>query len=490
MRRAAAALLTVLAALIACAAGVRADPGAPTVIILSLDGVRHDYLDRAEFPALDRIARDGLRAGRLVPVYPSSTFPGHVSLATGATPAVHGIVDNRFWDRARRERFDYANDASWIEAEPLWAAAERQGVPAATFFWVGSETDWHGVGARYRVAPFDAKVDEAVKVARILAWLDLPARERPRLVMTWWHGADHAGHAKGPDHPDVVKELAAQDRQLGALLAGLDARGAWSHTTLFVVSDHGMTRAEHSVPIARALRSAKVRAHLEVGTSVAHVFLDDPAELVRAERALAGLAGVHVDRREALPASLHLSHPTRTGDLVARVEPPYTFADAGPFACAWELLGMINPVRHGSTPEEVARYRVEPYVVAADVYTAKGHLGRGGWTWYTGSASWMYRVALESILGFKQRGEMLFIEPCIPTGWKEFTIDYRVGASTYEIIVENPDGLESGTVELTVDGNAGQKAIRLVDDGKHHRVTASLRSAASSTQSQPAKARL
>ena len=93
-------------------------------------------------------------------------------------------------------------------------------------------------------------------------------------------------------------------------------------------------------------------------------------------------------------------------------------------------------------------YKVEPYVVAADVYTAKGHLGRGGWTWYTGSASWMYRVALESILGFQQRGDMLFIEPCIPASWKEFTIEYRVGASTYEITIENPDGLERGSVEL------------------------------------------
>jgi cellobiose phosphorylase len=128
--------------------------------------------------------------------------------------------------------------------------------------------------------------------------------------------------------------------------------------------------------------------------------------------------------------------------------------------------------------------------VAADVYTAKGHLGRGGWTWYTGSASWMYRVALESILGFQQRGDMLFIEPCIPASWKEFTIEYRVGASTYEITIENPDGLERGSVELTVDGNAVDKAIRLVDDGKHHRATASLRFSSSPVESQQAKARL
>ena len=93
---------------------------------------------------------------------------------------------------------------------------------------------------------------------------------------------------------------------------------------------------------------------------------------------------------------------------------------------AFELFQMVNPITHADSPDGVDIYKVEPYVVAADVYTAKGHLGRGGWTWYTGSASWMYRVALESILGFQQRGDMLFIEPCIPASWKEFTIEYRL----------------------------------------------------------------
>jgi cyclic beta-1,2-glucan synthetase len=157
---------------------------------------------------------------------------------------------------------------------------------------------------------------------------------------------------------------------------------------------------------------------------------------------------------------------------------------------AFELFQMLNPITHSDTPGGVDIYKVEPYVVAADVYTAKGHLGRGGWTWYTGSASWMYRVALESILGFKQRGDMLFIEPCIPASWKEFTIEYRVGASTYEITIENPDGLERGSVELTVDGNAVAEAIHLVDDGKRHRATASLRSSSSPVASQQERARL
>jgi cyclic beta-1,2-glucan synthetase len=157
---------------------------------------------------------------------------------------------------------------------------------------------------------------------------------------------------------------------------------------------------------------------------------------------------------------------------------------------AFELFQMLNPITHADSPNAVDVYKVEPYVVAADVYTAKGHLGRGGWTWYTGSASWMYRVALESILGFQQRGEMLFIEPCIPASWKEFTIEYRFGTSTYEITVENPDGLECGAMQLTVDGNAVEKGIHLVDDGKHHRATASLCSSPASVAHQQEKARL
>jgi len=135
-RRLAAAFAAILVAL--CGA-LRAD-ARPVVILLSFDGVRHDYLDLDRLPAFERIAREGARAEALVPVFPSTTFPNHVSLATGAPPDVHGVVANTFLDPALGF-FDYGNDARFLDAEPLWAAAERQGVPAAVFFWVGSETD-------------------------------------------------------------------------------------------------------------------------------------------------------------------------------------------------------------------------------------------------------------------------------------------------------------------------------------------------------------
>ena len=349
----AAVVATLCLALLGAACARAAGPATPpSVVVISLDGVRHDQPDRGPFPALGRIAADGLRAGRLDPVTPASTFPGHVSLATGTYPDIHGILDNTFWDRTRGERFDYSNDAGWIEAEPLWAAAERQGVPAATFFWVGSETDWRGVGARHRRAPFDSKIGEAEKVAQIVAWLERPAAERPRLVMSWWHGTDHAGHRKGPDHPDVAAALAAQDRHLGDLLAALDARGAWEHTTLLVVSDHGMTTAEHTIPLEATLRDAGVDARVELGSALAHVFVAGRQEIAvtLAADALAGLEGLRIERRAAVAGSLRLAHPDRCGDLVAIAEPGYTFRSGGLLARVGDLLGGRRGL-HGYGPD-------------------------------------------------------------------------------------------------------------------------------------------
>ncbi len=145
---------------------------------------------------------------------------------------------------------------------------------------------------------------------------------------------------------------------------------------------------------------------------------------------------------------------------------------------AFELYQMINPLTHAATKDAAEKYKVEPYVVVADLYTAEGHLGRGGWTWYTGSASWMYRVGLEAILGFKKRGEKLAIEPCLPSSWKEYAIEYRHASSNYTITVKNPDGLNRGRSDVVLDGAPIADAhIPLADDGAHHVVTVTLHAA-------------
>ena len=331
----------------ALAALATAPPPAPSVIVISWDGVRHDYPERADLPALARMAREGARAERLIPVFPSSTFPTHVSLATGARPARHGIIDNRFRDR-ERGLFDYESDASWMLAEPIWVSAERQGLRTAVYFWVGSETPWQNIAATYRMTPFDPGVSEATKVEQILAWLDLPPEERPRLILSWWHGADRTGHLHGPDHEAVPRALRAQDRQLGELLQGLDARGAWGSTTLLLVSDHGMTRISEPIRLEAKLEAAEVHAETLRASAVSHVFLEDPSERARALSALASLEGARAYTPETLPDALRLGPASRVGDLVVVAEPPYAFR-AGALSALARGLGK-NLGAHGYDP--------------------------------------------------------------------------------------------------------------------------------------------
>ena len=138
---------------------------------------------------------------------------------------------------------------------------------------------------------------------------------------------------------------------------------------------------------------------------------------------------------------------------------------------AFELFQMINPLTHSATAVSMERYKVEPYVVAADVYTAPSQLGRGGWTWYTGSASWMYRVGIEHILGFTKIGDTLQFSPRVPSAWGEFSLTYRFGRATYDIVVRNPAAVQTLGAHVTVDGaNVDGQSIRLVDDERRHAV--------------------
>ncbi len=142
---------------------------------------------------------------------------------------------------------------------------------------------------------------------------------------------------------------------------------------------------------------------------------------------------------------------------------------------AGALLALLNPIRHGDTPEGIQRYRVEPYVVAADVYSDSGHKGRGGWTWYTGSAGWMYRIVLEHVLGVRRRGNTLAMAPCIPSHWPSFEVNYRYGQAEYRISVDNPDQVSQGVVRLEIDGKVSSEGyVRLVDDGLAHDVRVTL----------------
>jgi cyclic beta-1,2-glucan synthetase len=149
------------------------------------------------------------------------------------------------------------------------------------------------------------------------------------------------------------------------------------------------------------------------------------------------------------------------------------FAALGDGDRAGELFAMLNPINHARTRADVHRYKVEPYVVCADVYAAPPHVGRGGWTWYTGSAGWLQRAGVEGLLGLRLRGPALNIDPCIPRSWGQFdaTITYR--STRYAIHVENPYGVSRGVVHADADGvEIAERPLRvpLLDDGGDHRI--------------------
>lgn len=214
-----------------------------SLILVSIDGLRWDYLDRTPTPNLDRIAA-GVRAESLQPPFPSYTFPSHYTLVTGLHPENHGIVSNVFYDPERRDQFKLGAaedmvDGTWWLGEPLWNTAEKQGMIAATLFWPGSEAPIGGMRPS-EWTPYDSAMSHKARVNRVIGWLGRPDTERPGFMTLYFSAVDSAGHGHGPDAAEVDATLGGVDSALGDLLGGIEELGLADKVDIVVVSDHGM----------------------------------------------------------------------------------------------------------------------------------------------------------------------------------------------------------------------------------------------------------
>jgi predicted AlkP superfamily pyrophosphatase or phosphodiesterase len=235
-----------LGALVAGCTGHRIASGPPPpLLLISLDAFRWDYCDRhpAETPTLRRLAREGISAAGLIPVYPSNTFPNHYSIVTGLYPSHHGIINNQFFDPGLGEYFHYNRAASvrdprWWGGEPIWVTAIRQGLKSATSFWVGSETAVKGVRPTYW-RNFDGALPFEVRLAELVGWLQKPSNERPQVITFYLEEANSSGHHFGPDSKELVATLGMLDGRVGQILKAFHSAGV--EPNVVVVSDHGMT---------------------------------------------------------------------------------------------------------------------------------------------------------------------------------------------------------------------------------------------------------
>ncbi|TMM49853.1 ectonucleotide pyrophosphatase/phosphodiesterase [Qipengyuania marisflavi] len=261
-----------LALLSACAPQVVSTPTtpvavqeqrAPVTILVSIDGFRPDYLARGITPALSGLAADGVSA-RLIPSFPTKTFPNHWTIVTGQYPDHHGIVANSFVDPARTdEKFTMANTDPfyWNAAEPIWVTAEKAGIRSAAMFWPGSAVGWGGTLVPYGYGAVDGgtypqdwqafsqQVTNTQRVNSVIDWLRRPADIRPQFVTLYFDTVDSAGHASAQDSSELNTVIASIDRDIATLRDGLAALG--QPANLIILSDHGMaeTSSERTVQL-------------------------------------------------------------------------------------------------------------------------------------------------------------------------------------------------------------------------------------------------
>lgn len=243
----------------AAAAALAAKPAPPPLLLISIDGYRADYIGRGLSPTLAALAKGGVTAESMQPSFPSLTFPNHYTIVTGLRPDHHGMVNNTMFDPALGEftlsnRKAGADGRWWAQGTPIWETAGRSGLNTATMFWPGSEAPIHDYRPDHW-QPYDGSVTPEQRVDQVLAWLDLPADQRPGFLTLYFDDVDHAGHEHGPDSRQVNAALGKVDVALAHLVDGLKQRQLFDRINLIVVSDHGMASvpAKNSVMIEKLI---------------------------------------------------------------------------------------------------------------------------------------------------------------------------------------------------------------------------------------------
>ncbi len=337
----------------------------PVVVWISIDGFRWDYLDKAETPVLDRLRAEGAYTHAYVPVFPSLTFPAHVSQVTGTPVTQHGIAANAFYCRDEGEVLSYPGPARLLDAEPIWITAERQGVRAAVLDWPVSHAQEGGVTATRFGSGYNPRMNDDARLGQVLdAWRGHEGDEPLRLLMGYAVATDSPGHRYGPDAPEMEGVIADADALVGRFLDEImKLRREKMHPDdelyLILSTDHGMSKVEHIVN-PNVLLGIEGRRDIRVVNSgnVANVYLagvEPERDRRRAIEAMLAEAANHpfatAFRFEDLPERLGYSHPGRVGDLVVIMDRGYTFSRRveGLMSTPEEQGGPLG--MHGYDPE-------------------------------------------------------------------------------------------------------------------------------------------
>jgi len=285
---------------------------APPLLVIALDGFRHDFAERDQAPAILAFKHGGASVEGLIPAFPSTTFPNFHTMATGLYPEHHGLVAMMFYDRSKLRAFQYTRNSSegeWYGGMPIWLLAEAKGIRTATFFWPGTDAAIQGRNPTY-FRKYDGRVPHGERIRQVVDWFKLPESERPGLVIVYFSDVDSSGHRLGPDAEETRAAIHKVDASVGELVRSV--RAIQPSANIVVLSDHGQIAVQNNIDLTPRADLSGCRAANEAPMTM--LYCADP-ERVRAEL-VKNAPDVMVWRRAEVPEHLHYRDNPRIGDLV------------------------------------------------------------------------------------------------------------------------------------------------------------------------------
>jgi predicted AlkP superfamily pyrophosphatase or phosphodiesterase len=321
----------------------------PYVVLISIDGLRSDFVEKYHATALQAYGKSGIVANYMTSVFPSLTFPNHYSIVTGLYPAHHGLVDNTFFDEKANATYTMSNkkmvaDPYWYGGTPLWVLAEKQQMVTASFYWVASEAPILNTKPTY-FYNYNDKIKIEKRIAQIKDWLSLPEKTRPHLITFYMPEVDDAGHNYGPNSKQAeaaVQYIDGVIKQMNEAVSSLNLP-----VNYILVSDHGMALVDSQNPIRLPKSVDPTKFNVPSGSALLQLYAKDTAAIMPTYQALLKEAnGYDVYLKNNAPKDFHYSQLddrfNRIGDIILVAKLPYTFSLSGK---------PSSPGKHGYDPK-------------------------------------------------------------------------------------------------------------------------------------------
>jgi predicted AlkP superfamily pyrophosphatase or phosphodiesterase len=311
----------------------------PYVILISADGFRYDYAEKYKATHLLELSKNGVQAASMIPSYPSVTFPNHYTIATGLYPSHHGLVNNTFYDKVKKDKYsmgakDKVRDGSWYGGTPLWVLAEQQQLLAANMFWVGSEAAVKDVRSTYYY-DYSEQIKVGQRIQAVKEWLSLPEDRRPHFITFYVSEPDHAGHSFGPEAKETERAVKMVDSIVFQLTEAVKTTGL--PVNFVFVSDHGMTSVDRENPIPMPAAIDPEKFIIPSSGTMVDIQAKDKADIMPLYNELKKTAKDYdVYLKADVPAELHYSakddRMDRIGDIILLPHWPKVFSNRKPGA--------------------------------------------------------------------------------------------------------------------------------------------------------------